>query len=224
MPLRNADSTPLPRHDKLCTPPLGNQLHDHFPAPILTLAERFRVGQLIAGGGALAGLSLLGLPFAEPVLVDAALVLLAAGLLGCTSGLIWLRHQLQNLPLVLAPIALRGRVGEVPIFRFRGWLGRGRPLLNAHATITFTGAHGSVDFVVDAPIPHMVGPWTIILRDPERLCQGTGQFRVRLAAAGTDPVEAIYASTEEGRFSPGFSTSPVQFDIGTWHTVDRTSA
>jgi len=80
--------------------------------------------------------------------------------------LLW-RRRLARLPLVVAPVGLRGRYGPHRAYRFRARLGRGRALSAGRAEVTFvptTGAPVALPCVL-GEVSRAVGPWTLVVLD-----------------------------------------------------------
>jgi hypothetical protein len=164
-----------------------------------------------SGGFAAVAVLLVGAPIAGTVAVTGMADLVLAGLAVLAGGgATWAalhRRQLALLPLEFAEAALQGRLDGCTAYRFRIRLGHGRPMRNACAEVEFVREDGAVvrlEPVMDQA-PVLLGPWTVVVLDPARQCEGDGVFRVRVQvkeAARTWESERHWprAVVQKGRF------------------------
>ncbi|MBT3217525.1 MAG: hypothetical protein HN348_00405 [Proteobacteria bacterium] len=148
----------------------------------------------------------LALPWLSPFLILAITILLALPI-GWAS---YHRRQLANLPLVLAPLALRTQSADTNVYQFQTWLGRGRTMRRPQVQISFR-PDGAEQISLDPIIPCDVfcGPWTILAPDTNKLCDRPGVFLVRVQVQErqqTWEVQGQWESQaiEEGQFKVGF--------------------
>ena len=172
----------------------------------ISLADRIAttsVASLSAAGAAVIGLPLLGI-LAAPPLGDLALV--TVSLLGgagvAAAG--WWRQSLLSLPLELSKTGLQDLLGGHPVYRFRVRLGRNRMATEVRIDVHFEGEKTLVPLqpVVSA-LPSVVGPWTVVVVDRDRTCEGPGRFVVRVRAQEGERVWEVGAQYERSELLTG---------------------
>lgn len=135
------------------------------------------VGIALGGVAALAGI----VPVATPLAADVGLGVIGAGALAM-AGWGWsvLRH-VRQLPLELGPEVARSRVDGAVQLRVRARLGRGRFVRRPRASVSWIDEHGA-ETVLSAEVPaeRVVGPFTVVVADPEGVAAGDGSLRVRV--------------------------------------------
>lgn len=152
----------------------------------------------------------IGLPIGGAILADGgaawAFAALGAGAAAAVAALARRRRAARTLPLELAAFALRGRIDGTPVWRFRARLGRGRALRRPRAEVRLVGDAGEVVLETLVPADVLVGPFTIVARDPGRLVGDRGVLVVRVACEEAGRVweaEARYdvAACRDGWFA-----------------------
>jgi len=180
---------------------------------IATRIERIPRRWLVAGSVVVVALPLAGTLLVQGT-ADLALAGVAAVAAAGAAWIAWLRRQLARLPLELSPHALRGPLQGGEVYRFRVRLGRGRPMHNASAEVSFVPESGE-------PVPLvpvldraecLVGPWTIAVSDQGGQVVGPGRFEVRARVeegGRTLEVSGGWARDDlvEGRFHSGFTVA-----------------
>lgn len=186
-----------------------------------------------AGSKRLGGLFALSVAAAGATLWTEGLVDLAlygGGALGVLVGLAGLvvRSRLGTLPLEIAPGAVWSELNGTPAYRFRVRLGRFRPIREARAEVRWMPEDGEPvllqPLLAEAPV--LLGPWTLVVRDEARRCEGPGRFRVEVRAreGGADLVAAREWAREDviaGHFAAGMRRGPSGLDwTGDWARVE----
>ena len=137
------------------------------------------------------------------------------------------RHLASRLPLAFAEAALRGSSMGRPVYRFRVRLGRGRLMKSARARVVFRTheARHELPLVLDQ-MDALVGPWTLLARDPEGVVGPGGVFDVDVRGlAGDEEVMASAswdeATLREGTFEPGMLVQKgrLHIDPDAWERV-----
>jgi hypothetical protein len=151
----------------------------------ITIVQPWRARTLLQAVVASAGAPLL-LTLLTTGLWDVLLVGLALGTGAAGAQLLRVRRWLDQLPLEIAPVAGTGLVDASRVYRFRLRLGRGRPLRNRAARVSFLpeggqpeGGQPEVELPVAVPDGVLFGPVTVVARDPQGVCGGPGTFVVR---------------------------------------------
>jgi hypothetical protein len=168
----------------------GRPLH---PSPLDPIATRLRPASWF-GAGALAALAAGLATLATPLAGDAALGVVGLVALAGSGALAFRGHQLQLLPLEIAERALGGEIDAVPVVRFRVRLGLGRPFRDATARVWFVGERGEHELEVLVPSGALVGPLTLVARDPARVTTGPGRLRVQVSVTSAG---AAWAASRE---------------------------
>jgi hypothetical protein len=167
------------------------------------LLERARPGAVLLAG-TLATATAIALTIPATGAADAILALIAVILAGGTTFAWRETRRLAELPLELAPIALRGVVDGAILYRFRARLGRGRTFRDAQARVWFEPAEGEAIELVPRPLPPLAtGPLTVVVADPDGRIAAPGAFRVALEVRSRGrswTATATIAAIEEGRF------------------------
>ncbi len=173
---------------------------------IIRLVEGLGTGGIL--GLAAAGAVAVGaaVPAVTPLVADVGLGLAGGAALGA-AGWAWsVRRRVRALPLELGPVAASGQVDGQRIYRVRARLGHGRALRDPQVQACWVPAGGEPE-----PLPgevaadRLVGPFTVLVRDPQGVIGGAGTLEVRvLARAGgrTWEASARYpaAAIARGRF------------------------
>lgn len=117
-----------------------------------------------------------------PLLGDLLLALLSLGTLGGTWQIVRWKREAARLPLEIAPIVGTGIVDGVRVYRFRVRLGRGREVFLPVATVSFVDEEDE-RYALRALIPadELLGPFVVLVPDPDHSCLGDGRFEIRVA-------------------------------------------
>ena len=186
--------------------------------------ERWPATRLIAVAIVLVALplALAAAPFTTGA-ADVALVALSIASAGAGAG-VWRRRAIAaGLPLELSRVGLAGSVNGVRVVRFRTRLGHGRAMRAAVAVVSFEPVGGpAVPVATLRPAaPVIVGPWTVVVPDPDGRAEGAFVVRVTAAEGPREwSAEARYPVSELGRgwFCGGIVRrgGRLVFDAGGW--------
>lgn len=148
------------------------------------IAVRLRPGGWVAVAAAIGGASALGVALLASAPADAAA--LGAGLAGVAAalGLAWGSARAASLPLEIGDLALRGEVDAVPVLRFRVRLGLGRAYRDPAARVWIVGDGAERELPVTLPSGRLVGPLTVVARDPERRATAASRLRIEVRVTG----------------------------------------
>ena len=202
----------------------------HWSAPVARIDQLTTVrGTTLAWTTVMAMCVPLVATVAAAPLVDVALIGLSGGFAACGGALAYVRRRALQLPLRLSDVACRGLLGGVRVYRFRACLGRGRAFSRGVASVEYMRDDLRVSLPVTlSRIAQGVGPWTLVVTDPDHVVSGEGHFMVEVQMQeGTRrwKTEQRYPVSEllTGVFGTDVAMSPagLRVDPDAWDVVGQ---